>query len=134
MKERVKCQKMSHHLPNDSRDIPSQSEEQDGRCHFVDFQPHFRVIGRHRRNQQIMKKRKCNILRVFCSIGLQFCRLLELSKGILLDFKFSCCGNQNQNNCLLLRKTKGLLFKRKYFSENNLKQYSLIITAGNIIF
>ena len=31
-------------------------------------------------------------------------------------------------------KSKGLLFKQKCFSKNNLKQYNLIITAGNTIF
>ena len=31
-------------------------------------------------------------------------------------------------------KDKSLLFKQKYFSRHNLKQYSLIIIAGNIIF
>ena len=31
--------------PNGSRDIPFQSQEfeQDGRCHFVGFQPHFHL-------------------------------------------------------------------------------------------
>ena len=37
-----------------------------------------------------------------------------------VDFKFRCYGNQNQNNCLLLKKTKGLLFKQKCFSKNYL--------------
>ena len=73
-----------------------------------------------------MKKMKVQCLRSrFCSIGLEFCRLLELSKGISLDFKFRCYGSQNQNNYLLLKK-KGLLFKQNYFSKNNLKQYSLL--------
>ena len=31
-------------------------------------------------------------------------------------------------------KTKGLLFKQKWFFKNNLKQYSLIATADSIIF
>ena len=30
--------------------------------------------------------------------------LLERSKGISLDFKFRCYGNENQNDCLLLKK------------------------------
>ena len=38
--------------------------------------------------------------------------MLDLSKRISLDFKFRCYGNQNQNDCLLL-KTKGLLFKER---------------------
>ena len=54
-------------------------------------------------------------------------------QGISLNLKFRCYGNQNQKNCLLL-KNRSLLFKQKCFSKNNLKQYSLIITAGNIIF
>ena len=30
-------------------------------------------------------------------------------------------------------KTKGVLFKQKCFSKSDLKQYSLIVTAGDII-
>ena len=50
MKERDKCKKKTWAItdlnaPNGSRDIPSQSQEfeQDGRRHFVGFQPHFHV-------------------------------------------------------------------------------------------
>ena len=32
--------------------------------------------------------------------------LLELGKEFSLDFKFRCYGNQNQNDCLLLKKQK----------------------------
>ena len=52
------------------------------------------------------EKMKVQYLRVFCLICLKLCRLLELGKGILLHFKFRCYGNQNQNNCLLLKKQK----------------------------
>ena len=53
-----------------------------------------------------MKKWKCNISGLFCLICLKLCRLLELSKGISLDFKFHCYGNQNQNDCLLVKKQR----------------------------
>ena len=96
-------------VPSGSRDIPFQSQEfwQDGHCHFVGFQPHFRL---HMTSQtqycKTMTKWKCNISEVFCLICLKFCRLLELGKGILLHFKCCCYGNQNQNYCLLLKKQK----------------------------
>ena len=32
----------------------------------------------------------------------------------------------------IIEKTKGLLFKQKWCSKSNLKQYSLIATAGSI--
>ena len=38
-------------------------------------------------------------------------RLLEVSKGISLDIKFCCYGNQNENNYLLF-KSKRLLFSQ----------------------
>ena len=49
MKEREKLKKKwaitDLSAPNGSRDIPSQSQEfeQDGRRHFVGFQPHFHI-------------------------------------------------------------------------------------------
>ena len=45
--------------PNGSRDTPSQSHEfeQDGRRHFVGFQPHFRVhMTSQTQSGKIMKK------------------------------------------------------------------------------
>ena len=92
---------------NGSRDIPSQSQEfeQIGRRHFVGFQPRFHVnMTAQTQSGKTMKKWKCNISAVFCSICLKFCRLLELSKEISLDIKFRCYGNQIQNSCLLLKK------------------------------
>ena len=72
----------------------------------------------------------------FCSekqsIRLKFCRLLELSKRISLDFKFRCYVNQNQNDCRLLK--KGLLFKERGFSKTSWNNTVFIITAGYIIF
>ena len=56
MKKREKCKKQrsitDFNAPNGSRDIPSQSEEfeQDGRRHFVGFQPHFHINVTHRHN------------------------------------------------------------------------------------
>ena len=66
----------------------------------------------------------------FC---LKLCRLLELSKGISLDFKFRCYGNQNQNYCLLLKKRKVYCLSNKSdVHKVILKQYSLIVTAGSV--
>ena len=66
---------------------------------------------------ETMKKWKCNISGVFCSICLKLCRLLELSKGTLLHFKFRCYGNQTQNGFLLLRKRKVYCLSRSVFQK-----------------
>ena len=63
---------------------------------------------------KIMKKSKCNISGVCCLICLKLCMLLELSKGISLDFKFRCYGNQNQNDCLLLKTLKVYCLSKNY--------------------
>ena len=139
MKERDKCKKWAItdlNAPNGSRDIPFQSQEfgQDGHHHFVGFRRHFRLnMTSQTQCCNTMKKWMCNISGVFCLICLKLCRLLELGKGISLHFKFCCHGNQNKKYCPLL-KTKDLLFKQKWCSQNNLKQYSSIITAGGIKF
>ena len=78
-------------------------------------------------------EKMCNISRVSCLICLKLCRLLGLSNEISFHLNSRCCGNQNQNDCLLL-KNKGLLFKQKCFSKNILKRYSLIVNACSIIF
>ena len=82
--------------PDGSWDNQSQSEEfeEDGRRHFVGFQPHFHInMTSQTQFGKTMKKGKCSISGVFCSIGLKFCTLLGLSKGILLDLEFRCYGN-----------------------------------------
>ena len=57
--------------PNGSQDISSQSEEfeQDGRRHFVDFQPYFHInmTSQKQFGKTMKKKWKCNISGVFCS-------------------------------------------------------------------
>ena len=55
------------------------------------------------------EKCKCNISGFFCLICLKLSGLLELSKRISLDFKFSCFGIYNNNNKPLF-KNKRLLF------------------------
>ena len=79
------------------------------------------------------KKWQCNILGVFCPTCLKFCKVLDLTQKISLDFKFRFYGNQSQNDCLLLKKEK-VCCLTKGISQNNFKQYSLIMTAGYIIF
>ena len=122
--------------PKGSRDIGFQSQEfgQDGHRHFVGFHPHFHLnMMSQTQYCKIVKKRKCNISRVFCLIFLKLYRVSDFGKWISLHLKFCCYGNFNQNYWLLL-KNKGLLFKQKWSSKSNLKQYSLIATAGGIKF
>ena len=78
-----------------------------------------------------MRKWKCNISTVFCSICLKFCRLLEVSK--ILISNLVAMGTKIKQ-LSVIEQTKGVLFKQKCNSKNNFKQYSLIIAAGNIIF
>ena len=95
--------------PNDSRDIPFQSQEfgQDGPRHFLGFQPHFHLnMTSQTQRCKTMKIGKCDISGVCCLICLKLCMLLEPSKGISLDFKFRYYGNQDQNDCLLLKKQR----------------------------
>ena len=95
--------------PNGSRDIPFQSQEfgQDGHHHFLGFQPDFHLnMTSQTQCWKTMKKLKCNISGVCCLICLKVCMLLELSKEFLLDFKFRCYDNQNQNDSVLLEKGK----------------------------
>ena len=113
----------------------SQEFGQDGHRHFVGFQPHFHLnMTSQTQCCKTMKKWKCNISAVCCLICLKLCKLLEFSKGIWLDFKFRCYGNQNQSYCLLLKKQKVQLLKQNWCSNSNLKQYSLIVTAGSVKF
>ena len=55
------------------------------------------------------EKMKVQYLRNLLFDWFKFCRLLELSKGISLDFKFRCYANQNQDNCLLLKNKRSIV-------------------------
>ena len=87
-----------------SRDISFQSQEfEDGSCHFEGFEPHFHTnMTSQTQSCKTMKKCKCDI----SGVCLKSCRLLKFPKGISLGFKFCCYGNQNEHNCLSLRKQK----------------------------
>ena len=70
-------------------------------------------------SSQTMKKMKLQYLRslLFDLFEiLQAVIVLDLNKGILLDFKLWCYGNQNQKNCLLLEK-QSLLFIKSVFKK-----------------
>ena len=98
--------------PNDSRDISFQGQEfeRDGSGHFESFEPQFHTnMTSQMQSCKTMKKLKCDISGVFCSICLKSCRLLEFGKGISLDFKFHCHGNQNQHNHLPLKKKSSII-------------------------
>ena len=131
--------KTSHHRPQCAKwfsCIPFQSQEfgQDGHRHFVGFQPHFQLnMTSQTKYWKTMKNWKCNISGVFCLVCLKLCRLLELGKGISLHFKFADMAIRIKI-IVYYWKTKGLLFKQKWCSKSNLKQYSLIATAGSIKF
>ena len=54
-------------------------------------------------------------------------------KEVSLHLKFCCCGKENQNDCLSLKKRKVYRLSKSVF-KNNLKQYSLTVNACGIIF
>ena len=123
-------------VPNGSCDIPFQSQEfgQDGHRHFVGFQPRFHLnMTSQMQYCKTMKKWKCNILGFFCLICLKFCRLLELGKWFRLISNFIAMATKIKM-IVYYWKTKGLLFKQKWCSESNLKQYSLIVSEGSVKF
>ena len=66
-------------------------------------------------------------------ICLKLCRLLELSKGNSLEFKFRCYGKQNQNDCLSLKKQNAHCL-RKSDVQTVVLNISLIFTAGSLKF
>ena len=123
MKEQKKCKKWAltdFNVPNGSRDISFQSQEfeQDGSRHFEGFEPNFHTdMTSQTQSCKTMKKWKCDISGVFCSICLKSCRLLEFGKGISLDFKFCCYGNQNQHNRLSLQKQKVYYLSKSVFQK-----------------
>ena len=139
MKEREKCKTTSHHWPHCAKRFSRYHILKSGIwarwaspfCRFLaSFSLENDVTNAILRT---VRKWKCNISGVFCSICLKFCRVLELSKRISLDFKFRCYGNQNQN-IVYYWKTKGLLFKERGFSKTIWNNTGFIITAGYIIF
>ena len=98
MKERDKMQKNEPSLTSIRQMVleifQSQELEQDESRHFEGSEPHFHTNKTSQiQSCKTMKKRKCDISTVFCSICLKSCRLLELGKRISLDFKFRCYGN-----------------------------------------
>ena len=60
--------------------------------------------------------------------------LLELGKGISLDLKFRCYGNQKQNDYLFLKKQKIYCLSKSDVQTVILKRYSLIVTASSVKF
>ena len=66
-------------------------------------------------------------------ICLKLYKPLEFSKGISLDFILCCCGNQNQNDCLLLKKQKVYCLRvsttERFYTQIFLKVRHTIIQA-----
>ena len=77
-------------------DIPFQVQEfeQNRRRHFVGFRPDFHINMTSTTQSWRAIKLKVRYLRSLSLICFKICRLIELCKGISLDFKFFCYGNQ----------------------------------------
>ena len=91
--------------PNDSRDIPFQSQKFMQDSPFRRFSASFSI--KYDVADPILQdneKMNFSISETFCLICLKLFRLLELGKGILLHFKFCCYDNQDQNYLLLKNK------------------------------
>ena len=78
-----------------------------------------------------VKKWKCNISGVFC---LKLLQAVGTWQRNFPSFQMWLLWQPKSKLLSVIEKTKGLLFKQKYFSKNNLKQYISIVTAGSICF
>ena len=119
---------------NGSQDIPLQNHdfEQDGRRHFIGFQPNFHLnMTSQTLSCKAMKKMKEKYLRSLLFETLQAIRALQRN---FASFEISLLWQPKSKRLSIIEKTKGLLFEQKCFSKNNLKQHSLIVNACGIIF
>ena len=108
MKEREKCKKMSHHRPQCAKllryFIPKSGIWARWTSPFCRFSASFSIkYDITDATLQNNEKMKVKYLKSLLFDLFETFRMLELGKGILLHFKFCCCGNQNQNYCLLLK-------------------------------
>ena len=112
MKKYEKCKTTSHHWPQCANWFSRYRILKSGFCarwtspfcrFLASFSLKYDVTDAILQDKE---KWKCNVSGVFCSICLKFCKLLERSQKFSLDFKFRCYSNQNQNDCLLLKKEK----------------------------
>ena len=140
MKEREKCKKTIHHRPQCAKWFSRYSISKSGiwarwTSPFCRISASFSI--KYDVTDAILQdngKMKVQYLRSFLFDLFETLQAVRTWQRNLLHFKFCCYGNQNQSYCLLLKKTKGLLLKQKRCSKSNLKQHSLIATAGSIKF
>ena len=140
MKEREKCKKRAItdlNAPNGSRDIPFQSQEfgQDGHRHFVGFQPHFQLnMTSQTQYCKTMKKMKVQYLRSLLFDLFETLQAVRTWQRNFASFQILLLWQPESKLLSIIEKIKGLFFKQKLCSKSNLKQYSLIATAGSIKF
>ena len=123
MKEHEKCKKRAvtnFNAPDGSRDIPFQKQEfvQDGHRHFCTFSASFSLKydvtdAMLQDNERI----KVQYLRSLLFGLFEILQTARTWQRTSLDFKSCCYGNQNQNDCLLLKKRKVYCLSKVMFKK-----------------
>ena len=140
MKEREKCKKTTHHQPQCVKWFSRYSISKSGIwarwsspfCRFLaSFSIKYDITDAILQDNEKMKVQYLRRL------------LLDLFETLLglrtwqrnfASFQILLLWQPESKLLFIIEKTKGLLFKQKWCSKGNLKQYSLIATAGSIKF
>ena len=120
-KEREKCETTSHNWPQCAKWLSRYRILKSGiwarwTTPFCRFLASFSLYDVTDAILQDSEKTKVQYLRNFLFDLFEILQAVRTWKKFTC-FKFRCYGNQNQNDCLLLKKRKGLLFKERGFSK-----------------
>ena len=140
MKEREKCKKTSHHRPQCAKRFSRYSISKSGIwarwtspfCRFsASFSFKYDVTDAILQDNEKMKVQNLISLLFDLFETLQGARTWQMN---FASFQILLLWQPESKLLSIIEKTKGLLFKQKWCSKSNLKQYSLIATAGSIKF
>ena len=140
MKEREKCKKKSYHRPQCAKWFSIYSISKSGIwarwtspfCRFsASFSLKYVVTDAMLQDNEKMKVQYLKSLLADLFETLQAVRTWQWN---FATFQISLLWQPESKLLSIIEKTKGLLLKQKWCSKSNLKQYSLIATAGSIKF
>ena len=140
MKEREKCKKTSNHRPQCAKWFSRYSISKSGIwarwtspfCRFsTSFSIKYDVTHAILQDNEKMKAQYLRSLLFDLFETLQAVRNWQRN---FASFQILLLWQPESKLLSIIEKTKGLLFKQKICSKSNLKQYSLIATAGSIKF
>ena len=140
MKEREEMQKMSHHWPQCTKWLSRYSISKSGiwarwTSPFCRFSASFSIkYGVTDAILQDNEKMKVQYLRSLQFDLFETLQDVRTSQKNFASFQILLLWQPELKLLSIIEKTKGLLFKQKWCSKSNLKQYSLIATAGSIKF